>query len=132
MQQSDITLSEKVNAVVDENQHLRTRCESQETTIELMREQYEALAGQVDSIRNRARIDVERARGKAEAEVTDMMIERDRAIRAYVEIDGLLRQTGELISSAFRARAGNETPEQVPERRLAVVDDSRLPAASIS
>ncbi len=38
--------------------------------------------------------------------------ERDRAVRAYTEIEGHLNQAADLILQASRARAGNQAPQE--------------------
>lgn len=129
---STTTLIDQVDRMVAENQHLRVRCESQETTITLMREQYDSLAFTVDDIRSKARREVEKARDNAESEVSGMTIERDQAIRAFKEIDGLLLQAADLVMQALRARQGDATPEKMPGMVLPHISDDRLPMARLN
>jgi len=126
------TLSDQVDRMVAENQHLRVRCESQETTITLMRDQYDALAAQVNDIRAKSRFEVERARDRAESEVSELTIERDHAVRSFKEIDSILLQAADLIMQALRARQGDNTPEKMPERQTPHIVDDRLPIARLN
>lgn len=132
MTNNEERLSDQVNGIIAERDHLRVKSESDDTTIHLMREQYDSLAATVASIRQKAAGDVEKARYAAEQVVTDMMIERDQAVRAFKAIDTTLMQAADLIMQALRARAGDSTPEKMPERVLPHIKDDRLPVARLS
>lgn len=125
------TLAEQVDRLVAENQSLRVKSENDDKLIHLLKEQYSSLAAQVKGIREDAIREVERARHQRDADVSAAEIERDQALVAYKEIDGLLLQAGDLITQAARARIGNATPEKMPRQPLPAIEDSRLPAASL-
>lgn len=125
------TLAEQVDRLVAENQSLRVKSENDDKLIHLLKEQYSSLAAQVKGIREDAIREVERARHQRDADVSAAEIERDQALVAYKEIDGLLLQAGDLITQAARARIGNTTPEKMPRQPLPAIEDSRLPAASL-
>lgn len=129
---TECNLNEQVSRMVQENQHFRVKSENDDITINLMREQWTTLANQVDNIRNKAASEVEKARNLAEAAVTEMMIERDRAVRSFKEIDTTLMQAADLIMQALRARQGDGTPEDMPEQLGRHMDDERLPALRLS
>ena len=129
--QMALTLSDQVDRLVSENQALRVKSENDDKLIHLLKEQYSSLAAQVKGIREDAIREVERARHQRDADVSAAEIERDQALVAYKEIDGLLLQAGDLITQAARARIGNTTPEKMPRQPLPAIEDSRLPAASL-
>ena len=125
------TLAEQVDRLVAENQSLRVKSQNDDQMIHLLKEQYNSLAAQVKGIREDAIREVERARHQRDDAVSAAEIERDQALVAYKEIDGLLLQAGELITQAARARIGNTTPEKMPSRQITAIEDVRLPAASL-
>lgn len=129
---SEAALSDQINMMVAENQHLRVKSDSDDLTINLMRQQYDGLAAQVADIRAKARSEVEKARNMAEDQVADMTIERDQAIRSFKEIDTTLMQAADLIMQALRARRGDITPEQIPDVATVHFNDDRLPIARLS
>ena len=116
-----ITLSEQVDRLVSENQHLRVKTNNDEITRNLMKQQYDALAATVEGTRN-----------KHEREVHLLRTERDQAVRAHREIDSLLMQAADLLVQAFRAREGDVTPEKMPVDRGNHLSDGRLPIARLS
>lgn len=124
------TLSDQVSRIIAENQNLRIRVENDAKTIRTMTEQYDDLAAQVDDIRNSAAADCENVRVWANREVMAMQIERDQAVRKFEMVDTTLKQAADLIMQAARAAVGDLTPEKLPERKLAVIKDDRLPATS--
>lgn len=126
------TLNDQVGELVAEVQHLRVKSNNDDTTISLMRAQYDALAADVSRIRSKAATEVGIARDRADAEVTEMRIERDQALRAFKEIDTTLMSAADLIMQALRARAGEITPEVIPDRPTRDIRDDRLPIARLS
>lgn len=131
MTQNQIALGEQVDRLVAENQHLRVKSENDDKVIHLLKEQYAQLQGQVQDIRDRAAREVEKARAYARDSVMDMQMDRDRAIVAYREIEGLLLRATDTITQALRARVGNETPEKMPAADLPHITDDRLPQVSV-
>lgn len=129
---SETALSDQVNQIVAENQHLRVKSENDDITLNLMKSQYDSLAAQVADIRSKARAEVEKARNMAADQIADMTIERDQAVRAFKEIDTTLMQAADLIMQALRARQGDDTPEQIPDRVTPHLRDDRLPIARLS
>lgn len=128
---SETTFADQANRLVAENQHLRVKSESDDITINLMREQYDALAKTVNDVRRKAAAEVASARNTAEIEITGMMIERDQAVRAYKEIDTTLMQAAELVMQALRAKQGNGVPETIPDTVMPQIQDARLPAIGL-
>lgn len=126
---SEEKLIDQVDRIVQENQHLRIKSNSDDTTIHLMKQQYDSLAASVASVRQKAAAEVRDTKEEAEREITDMTIERDQAVRAFKEIDSVLLQAADLIMQALRARAGDDAPEKMPEARMPVIQDDRLPIA---
>lgn len=118
---TDSAFSRQATDLVNENRHLHTKCESQENTIALLQNQYDDLADSVDGMKDRH-----------ERECHQLRTERDRALRAYTQMDGLLAQTADLIMQAARARKGDLTPETIPERPTFHIEDGRLPAPHLS
>lgn len=116
-----MTLSEQVDRLVSENQHLRVKTENDEITRHLMKQQYDTLAGSVDAMRS-----------AHDREIHALRTERDQAVRAFKEIDSLLLQTADMVMQALRARQGDETPERIPDRHVLHMDDPRLPLARLS
>lgn len=124
------TLNDQVGRVVRENQNLRVRVDNDAKTIRTLTDQYDQLAANVDNIRDHAAADVAHIQDWADREITRLTIERDQAVRKFEEIDTVLMQAADLIMQAARARVGDATPERMPERKLAVIQDDRLPGAS--
>lgn len=114
-------LTDQIKEMVAENQHLRVKSENDDTTLHLMRQQYDALADSVDAMRD------EHAR-----EVHLLRTQRDQAVIKHSRIKALLMQSTEIIMQALRADQGNETPEKMPVATLAIVHDDRLPAVGMS
>ena len=112
------TLSEQVNQMVTDLQHLRVKSENDDKTIHLMREQYDGLAASVEALA-----------GRHEREIHAMRTERDQAVRRFKSIDTLLLQASNIIMQALRARSGDDTPEQIPDRPVGVVGHPLLPVA---
>jgi hypothetical protein len=111
----------QVAVMVAENRRLLKKSAADDATIHILKEQYDTLqAGVENMVEDHRRIERE------------LSAERDRAVRAFTEIDGLLNQTADLVMQAARARTGDNTPEQMPERRLASINDDRLPIARLS
>lgn len=131
MNNNPMTLSEQVDRLVAENQSLRVKSNNDDTMIHLLKEQYEILHRQVQGIRERADREVEKARAFARDSVMDMQMDRDRAIVAYREIEGLLLRATDTITQALRARVGDLTPEKMPEADLPHINDDRLPQISV-
>jgi len=131
MSSLQMTLSEQVDRLVAENQHLRVKSENDDKTIHLLKEQYTLLADQVDGINARAEREIERSRTIARDSIMNMQIDRDQAQVAYREIESLLLQATDTITQALRARVGNETPEKMPAADLPHIQDDRLPAVSV-
>lgn len=128
---NDIALIDQTTRMVTENQNLRVKSDNDDITINLMRSQYDALAGEVKAIRDKAASDVARTRDRAEREISDMRIERDQAVRAFKEIDTLLLQAADLIMQALRAREGNGTPEIMPKAMTPHIVDARIPEVTL-
>ena len=128
---STMTLSEQVDRLVAENQHLRVKSDNDDKTIHLLKQQYDGLAAQVANIRDRAAADIASARQWAMDNVQDMEIERNKAQVAYREMESLLLQATDLVAQALRARVGDGTPEKMPAAILPNIDDPRLPAPQI-
>ena len=105
------TFTDRVTALVQENQHLRVRTDNDDKTIALMKEQYDKLAASVDGLRD-----------KHEREIHAMRTERDQAARSNREIEALLLQASEIVMQALRARVGDLQP---PDRSVA--DHPALP-----
>ena len=116
-----MTLSEQVDRLVSENQHLRVKSDNDDITHRLMKEQYDALSASVEGMRS-----------KFEREIHLMRTERDQAVRASKEINTLLLQAANLIMQALRAKEGDAAPEKMPEARGKHVSDDRLPIARLS
>jgi hypothetical protein len=116
-----MTLSEQIDRLVSENQHLRVKSDNDDITRRLLKEQYEALAGSVEGIK-----------AKHDREMHILRTERDQAVIAFKEIDTLLLQAADMIMQALRAREGDSTPEHMPEVRGRTVNDDRLPIARLS
>lgn len=114
----DPTLSEQVSQLVSENQHLRVKSDNDNITLALMKQQYDALSSSVESLRN-----------KHDREAHTLRTERDVATIKFKTIDTLLLQASNIIMQALRARQGDDTPEQIPERPTREVRDDRLPIA---
>lgn len=114
-------LSDQIRDIVTENQNLRVRTDNDAKTIFLMKQQYDALAASVDGVKD-----------KHDREIHKMRTERDHAVRAFKEIDTTLMQAADLIMQALRARQGDATPEQIPERITPHIKDDRLPIARLS
>ena len=131
MNAHQFTLSEQVDRLVAENQHLRVKSENDDKTIHLLKEQYALLSKQVAGIREGAVREVEKARTSSRDAVMDMQMDRDQAIIAYQEIESLLLRATDTITQALRARVGNATPEKMPQAELSVHDDERLPRLSV-
>src|ERR1700689_2570639 len=93
----------QIGAMISENQRLRVVTESQETTIGLLHQQYDALAASVDGTRDRF-----------EREVHALRTDRDQAVRKYSDIKTLLLQIADLVMQALRADQGDDTPETIP------------------
>ncbi len=122
MNNDDISvLSDRVREMVTENQSLRVRTDNDEKTIFLMKAQYDSLAASVDAMRD-----------KHDREMHKMRTERDQAVRAFKEIDTTLMQAADMIMQALRARQGDTTPEQIPDRKTSHLNDDRLPIARLS
>jgi hypothetical protein len=114
------SFADQANRLVTENQNLRVKSDNDDKTIYLMKEQYDGLSSSVEAMRN-----------KHDREMHTLRTERDRATRAFKEIDTVLLQAADLIMQALRARQGDGAPEQIPERPMALVNDSRLPTPHI-
>jgi len=123
-----LTLSDQVSRLVAENQNLRVRTEADQKTIHLMQERYDALAAQVDDIRDRAARDVAEARDYAEREVSHITIERDQALSKHEIVDGLLMQVADLVLQASRASTGSEQVAPIVNG----ADDARLPRVGMN
>lgn len=117
----DASLSEQVSRLVAENRSLRIKGDADDKAIHLMQEQYDILQSGVESL-------VEDHR-KIERELT---AERDRAMRAYARIDGLLNQTADLVLQAMRAKIGNATPDPLPKASTPHLVDDRMPQVLLS
>ena len=131
MTSQQFTLSEQVDRLVAENQHLRVKSDNDDITIRLLKEQYELLSKQVADIREKAAREVEKARNYARDSVMDMQMDRDQAIVAYREIESLLLRTADTVTQALRARAGDSTPEKMPLTETPHIIDERLPQVSV-
>lgn len=114
------SFADQASRLVTENQNLRVKSDNDDKTIFLMKEQYDGLSSSVESMRN-----------KHDREMHTLRTERDHAVRAFKEIDTVLLQSADLIMQALRARQGNSTPDQIPDRTIALVNDSRLPTPRI-
>jgi hypothetical protein len=109
-------ISDRVNALVAENRHLRTANETCNATIDVLRQQYDKLeARHGDAIKRHETIEHR------------LTVECDRAKLAYAEIDGLLTQAAELIMTALHKRIGDRTPDPMPKAQLPHVNDDRIP-----
>jgi len=108
-------VSDQVNRIVAENRRLLAKSDADDATIATVKAQYDTLhAGVEDMIEDHRRIE------------RNLTAERDRAVRAFTEINGLLLQTTDLITQALRARAGDSAQQAAP-RRLEALHDDRLP-----
>lgn len=121
MSNMPLTLSEQISRLVTENQNLRVKSSNDDTTFALMKSQYDGLAESVDAMRD-----------KYERQIQKLTVERDHAVRAFKEIDTTLLQSADLIMQALRARNGDDTPEIVADRKIAHINDDRLPIARLS
>lgn len=117
---TDQAMIDQVTSLVQENRRLRAKSNADDETIHLLKEQYATVAGGIEGM-----VEDHRRRER------ELMIESHQHKVAYEEIRGLLNQAGDLLLQAFRARVGNETPEQMPQLRLPVIEDRRLPAAML-
>lgn len=113
--------SDQINLLIAENRRLLKKSEADDKTIYVLKDQYDTLHAGVESL-----IEDHRAIER------QLAGERDRAVRAYTEINGLLNQSADLIMQAIRARVGDLTPEKMPQRPLAEIHDDRLPIARLS
>lgn len=118
---TEVTLSDQISQLIAENRRLRNKSDADDKTIHLLKEQN-------DTLRNAWEDMVEDHRRTER----DLAHDRDRHVVAYTEIDGLLHQVADLILQTTRARVGNATPEKMPQVRLPVHDDERLPIARLS
>lgn len=116
----DSEFGRQVDALVAENQHLRVKSDNDNKTLFLMRQQYEALAASVDSMRD----DYERKLHRARTEC-------DQAIIKHSAIKSLLLQSADIVMQALRADAGDEAPEKMPANRGPHITDDRLPIARL-
>ncbi len=114
-------LSDQVSRLVSDNQQLRVKVANDEKTIHLLKDQYSALSATVNGLRDR------HAR-----EVHDITSERDEAVVRHKEVTTLLLQAADIVMQALRANEGDLTPENIPDRRVAYIDDDRLPIARLS
>jgi len=89
-----MTLSEQVDRLVSENQHLRVKSDNDDITRQLLKEQYDALAGSVENTRT-----------KHEREMHLLRTERDQAVIAFKEIDTLLLQAADMVMQATRRQS---------------------------
>lgn len=111
--------SDQINRLIAENRRLINKSEADDHTIGVLKQQYDGLQAGVEAmVEDHRRIE----RG--------LMAERDRAVRAFAQIDGLLNCVGDLVVQAARARSGDATPEKMPAAKLAIVADGRLPQVS--
>lgn len=113
---TDQSFADQANRMVVENQNLRVKSDNDDKTIHLMKDQYDGLSASVEAMRTRH-----------DREMHTLRTERDQAVRAFKEIDTVLLQAADLIMQALRARQGNTTPDQIPDRPIALVRDARLP-----
>lgn len=110
----------QIDALVAENQHLRVKSENDDITINLMREQYRAMAESVESMRN-----------KYERQIFQLTTERDDAVAKRSKIKSLLLQGADITMQALRADAGDDTPEKMPAQTGTHISDDRLPIARL-
>lgn len=130
--------NKQVSDLVRENRRLRAKSDADDETILTLKKQYDDLAAGVESmVEDHKAIEAESQERFNKAN-RELMFERDRAVRAYKEIEGLLMQAGnaamsmnDLIMQAARAKIGDSTPEKMPEVKLPDIKDSRLPAPTI-
>lgn len=118
------SLSDQVNRLVAENRRLRLKGEADDATIDLLKRQYDTLQGGVeDMIEDHRKIE------------RDLSAARDRAVVAYTEIDGLLKQAADLIVQAMRARVPAAAPDDGELRRDAAATnrtETRMPQVLLS
>lgn len=118
------SLSDQVNRLVAENRRLRLKGEADDATIDLLKRQYDTLQGGVeDMIEDHRKIERE------------LSASRDRAVVAYTEIDGLLKQAADLIVQAMRARVPSAAPDDGELRRDAAATnrtETRMPQVLLS
>lgn len=111
----------QADALVRENQHLRVKSDNDDITMQLMREQYKALADSVEDMRS-----------GLETKLHRMRVERDEAVLKHRTIKGLLLQSTDLVMQALRADKGDETPEIMPPQTGRHIEDDRLPLAELN
>lgn len=119
----------QASTLVAENRHLRIKSENDDNTIGLMKQQYDLLAASVQELRSRHDRELRSIRDAGERERHILTTERDHAVRAHTEINGLLAQVADLTMQAIRASKGDVTPENIPDRpipRLADIPVARL------
>lgn len=126
------TLSDQVNALIAENRRLRMKSEADDKTIHVLKEQYDSLQSGVENmVEDHRRIENAMLEDHRST-VRELVAERDRAVRAYTEIEGNLNQAADLIMQAARARVGNETPDPMPQAHTPHLADSRIPQVLLS
>ena len=114
-------LSEHVNRLERENRHLILKGESDDRMITMLKQDNENL-----------RNDIERMIRESGSREDALRRERDKALSAATEIEGMLTQTANFLVQGLRARTGNMTPATIPDRPLRVVaDDNRLPPNNV-
>lgn len=118
---NEATLAGQVAALIAENHRLRTKSIKDDDLIGVLKQQYDDLAAEMDGIR-----DFHARQTRA------LQTERDKAVRMFTEIDGLLLQATDLIMQALRARKGDDTPEKMPQAITPHLNDDRLPIACLS
>lgn len=113
-------VSNQVNVLIEENRRLRRKSELDDNTIEMMTNQYNDLSSKVEGL-----IAVAQQREHM------LQVDSDKHRLSSQEIEGALKQVGELITSVLARRVGNSTPLNISDRRMSVISDPRMPEMQI-
>ena len=108
--------SKQVVAYEAELRHLRIKVEADEKVMMMLKQQNAQLQN-----------DIEEMHREHTTEIRQLRHERDEAKSSCAEIESILNQTANFLAQGLRARIGNRTPQELPDRQLKVVDDERLP-----
>lgn len=92
---SSSPLSDQIDQIVKENQHLRVKSDNDDKTFHLLKAQYDELATSIEGVHE-----------LHAKEMHKLRTERDVAIRRFKEIDTLLMQCSDILMSALKARNG--------------------------
>lgn len=101
---SNSPLSDQIDHIVKENQHLRVKSDNDNKTFHLLKAQYDALAASVEGVHD-----------LHAKEMHKLRTERDVSIRRFKEIDSLLLQCTDILMQALHARDGSRSMAPFPE-----------------